>query len=97
MTIMHIMAGLFLASSLATPATAQEQINNSGARTQAFGIAGREIAAPPWSAACMSDQGPSDCGQPMWVYGSTGAGLVTPMYSNAHTSIAIHPRRKHRQ
>jgi hypothetical protein len=39
---------------------------------QAHGIDGREVAAPPWSAACMTDQGPSVCGEPMWVYGPIG-------------------------
>ena len=33
---------------------------------------GRQVAAPPWSAACMTDHGPSQCGEPMWVYGSRG-------------------------
>jgi hypothetical protein len=33
----------------------------------------REIVAPSWSFACMTDQGPSNCGEPMWVYGSAGA------------------------
>ena len=36
----------------------------------AFGGEGRQIAAPPWSAACMTDHGPSDCGEPMWIYGA---------------------------
>jgi len=36
----------------------------------AFGGEGRQITAPPWSAACMTDHGPSDCGEPMWVYGA---------------------------
>jgi hypothetical protein len=31
---------------------------------------GREIAAPPWSAACMTDHGPGQCDEPMWIYGS---------------------------
>jgi hypothetical protein len=35
----------------------------------AFGGEGRQITAPPWSFACMNDQGPSECGEPMWVYG----------------------------
>jgi hypothetical protein len=39
---------------------------------QAHGIGGREVAAPPWSAACMTDQGPSVCGEPMRVYGTIG-------------------------
>jgi hypothetical protein len=36
----------------------------------AAGAVGREVPAPPWSAACMTDHGPSACGEPMWVYGS---------------------------
>jgi hypothetical protein len=39
---------------------------------QASGIEGREVAAPPWSAACMTDHGPSVCNEPMWVYGPRG-------------------------
>jgi hypothetical protein len=35
-----------------------------------LGLVGREVPAPPWSFACMNDQGPSECGEPMWVYGS---------------------------
>jgi len=94
MKIMHVMTALSLASSLATPTTAQEPTNTSGARAQAHGIGGREIAAPPWSAACMTDQGPGDCGQPMWVYGSSGGVFGTEMYSKARASVATHPRRK---
>jgi hypothetical protein len=30
---------------------------------------GREVEAPPYSFACMTDHGPSDCREPMWVYG----------------------------
>jgi len=36
---------------------------------QACGIEGREVAAPAWSTACMTDHGSSVCGEPMWVYG----------------------------
>ena len=39
---------------------------------QASLIEGHEVAAPPWSAACMTDHGPSVCGEPMWVYGPRG-------------------------
>jgi len=42
------------------------------AQPQAYATEGREVAAPPWSAACMTDQGPSQCGEPMWVYGPSG-------------------------
>jgi hypothetical protein len=37
------------------------------------GVVGREVAAPSWSAACMTDHGPSQCDEPMWVYGSPAA------------------------
>jgi len=33
-------------------------------------IHGRQGVAPPWSFACMTDHGPSDCGEPMWIYGN---------------------------
>ena len=70
MKIMHVMAALLLISS---PATAQERTNKSSARAQARGTGGREVGAPPWSAACMTDRGPSECGEPMWIYGSSDA------------------------
>ena len=35
---------------------------------------GHEIEAPSWSFACMTDHGPSPCGEHMWVYGSIGTG-----------------------
>jgi hypothetical protein len=73
MKIMHVLVALLLISSLATPATAQERTNKSSSRAQTHGIGGREVAAPPWSAACMTDHGPSECGGPMWVYGSSDA------------------------
>jgi hypothetical protein len=42
---------------------------------------GREVAAPSWSAACMTDHGPSVCGEPMWVYGSSAR---VSRYKNAY-------------
>jgi hypothetical protein len=72
MKITHFLATLLLVS-LATPTMAQQRTHKSVVRTQAYGIEGREIAAPSWSAACMTDHGPSECGEPMWVYGSSDA------------------------
>ncbi len=66
----YLLAALFLLPSLATPTMAQKRIHKSGIRAQAYRIEGREIVAPPWSAACMTDHGPSECGQTMWVYGN---------------------------
>jgi hypothetical protein len=85
MKMMHVMTSLLLASSLATPAEARQRHNEGSAwarlgtespvvsRPQSYGIEGREIIAPPWSAACMTDHGPSECGEPMWFYGSSDA------------------------
>ncbi len=56
----YLLAALFLLPSLATPTMAQKRIHKSGIRAQAYRIEGREIVAPPWSAACMTDHGPSE-------------------------------------
>ena len=70
MKITYLQAALLLAPSLATPTTAQEQTHKRVTGAHANVIEGRQIAAPPWSAACMTDHGPSECGEPMWIYGS---------------------------
>jgi hypothetical protein len=82
MKIIRVLSALLLVSIFATPMAAHERANKSGARSHigtrspvgsqrlAYGIEGREIIAPPWSAACMTDHGPSECGEPMWIYGS---------------------------
>ena len=65
----------FLAALLIVPSlaiSAQARTGASTALPQAYET-GREVAAPPSSAACMTDQGPSQCGEPMWVYGSPHA------------------------
>jgi hypothetical protein len=54
----------------AMSAMAQARTSESGALPQANGTEGREVGAPPWSAPCISDQGPSQCSEPMWIYGS---------------------------
>jgi hypothetical protein len=72
MKMKSVLAALLVLSSLAMSAGAQARSNESGARPHTYET-GREVAAPSWSAACMSDQGPSQCGEPMWVYGSPAA------------------------
>jgi hypothetical protein len=72
MKITQIMTALLLVSSLAAPAAAQDRIHKHAAHAQTLGMEGREVTAPPWSAACMTDHGPSECGEPMWIYGSSG-------------------------
>jgi hypothetical protein len=63
-------AALLIVPSLAM--AAQARTSESTALPQAYET-GREVAAPSWSAACMTDHGPSQCGEPMWVYGSPAA------------------------
>jgi hypothetical protein len=67
------LAALLLVPSLAMSATAQARMNERNGPPQAAGSGGREVAAPPWSDACMTDHGPSQCDEPMWVYGSRDA------------------------
>jgi hypothetical protein len=73
MKILQIMAALLLVASLAAPTTARERSHKRSAPAQTNEIVGREVAAPPWSAACMTDHGPSECGEPMWIYGNNDA------------------------
>jgi hypothetical protein len=70
MKISSLLVALLLVPSLATSTTARARVNNIAARAHSDAIEGRQIAAPPWSAACMTDHGPSECGEPMWIYGS---------------------------
>ena len=70
MKMKYFLAALLLVPSLAVPATIQAQTPHN--RIPPRAIEGREVAAPSWSAACMTDHGPSQCDEPMWVYGSPG-------------------------
>jgi len=72
MKIKSFLVALLFVPPLAVSAAAEGRMNENTALPQACGSEGREVAAPPWSAACMTDHGPSQCGEPMWVYGSRG-------------------------
>jgi hypothetical protein len=72
MKMNYFLAALLLIPSLAMPVTVQARTHDGSIPPRTSGE-GREIAAPPWSAACMTDHGPSQCDEPMWVYGSPGA------------------------
>jgi hypothetical protein len=69
MKMRYSLAALPLILSLAMSAAAQARTYESPV-PQAYETGGREVAAPPWSDACMTDHGPTQCGEPMWVYGS---------------------------
>jgi hypothetical protein len=68
MKMKYFLAALLLVPLLATPAAVLARTQDSKIPPRA--TEGREVAAPSWSAACMTDHGPSQCGEPMWVYGS---------------------------
>jgi hypothetical protein len=85
MTTMQVLAALSFATSPVTATQAQARPNQGGAwahtgtgspaggHVQRYAIEGHEIIAPPWSAACMTDHGPSACGERMWFYASSDA------------------------
>jgi hypothetical protein len=79
MTTKYLASALLVLASLTLSAGAQAQTTESNARPPASATVGREVMAPPWSAACMTDHGPSQCEEPMWVYGSPAA---TARYGN---------------
>jgi hypothetical protein len=64
------LAALPLIFTLAMTAAAQARTHESHFVPQGYET-GREVAAPPWSFACVNDQGPRQCDEPMWVYGSS--------------------------
>ena len=78
----YLLAAVLLMPTLAIQAIAHERTGKGSDRAhvgsgltiggglQGDGIVGRQIAAPPWSAACMNDVGPQRCDDPMLVYGS---------------------------
>ncbi len=82
MKITSLLAAILLVQSFPTHATTHVRANEAsdrahvgtrqtvGGRPQGYTIEGREIVAPSWSFACMNDQGPQQCDEPMWVYGS---------------------------
>jgi hypothetical protein len=58
MKMKYFLAALLLVSSLGTPATVQAGTHESSTPpSQTSRFAGREVAAPPSSAACMTDHG----------------------------------------
>lgn len=61
----YFLAALLLVSSLGTPAMVQAGTHESTPPPQTSRFAGREVAAPPSSAGCMTDHGPSQCDELM--------------------------------
>jgi hypothetical protein len=65
---------LVVTTTLTVPAVARDAYAGAARGAYTAAAVGREVPAPPWSAACMTDHGPSECGEPMWVYGSPARG-----------------------
>jgi hypothetical protein len=72
MKMKFTLAALPLILSLAMSAAAQARTHESHFVPPNYET-GREVAAPPWSFACVNDQGARQCDEPMWVYGSSRA------------------------
>jgi hypothetical protein len=78
MKVMSLVAALLLALPFATLASTHARAGQRSDRAHpgisrrlpGYGIEGRQVAAPPWSAACTNDTGSTQCDEPMWVYGS---------------------------
>jgi hypothetical protein len=65
-----MLATLLVLPLVATASVAHARPRGTSDATTAWGSGGRQVEAPPWSFACMKDTGPTQCGEPMWVYGS---------------------------
>jgi hypothetical protein len=66
MMMKYFLAALLLVSSLGTLAPVQAGTHESSTPpSETSRFAGREVAAPPSSAACMTDHGPSQCDELM--------------------------------
>jgi len=59
-----LVVALAVAATFASPSYARTQDD----APSSYGARGHEVAAPPWSFACMTDHGPAACGEPIWVY-----------------------------
>ena len=73
--------------------TAAALLTLIAAQPQAYASEGREVVAPPWSFACSSDQGPRECGEPMWVYGGGGAELLPGIDGRSATARREHAKK----
>jgi hypothetical protein len=56
-------------AKLAAAALAALQLISMASIAQAA-LRGHQGEAPPWSFACTKDHGPSQCGEPIWIYGN---------------------------
>ena len=81
MKITYLLAALLLVPSFEAQAATHARVDKTsslahvgtrpaiGVRQRGY-VEGPQIVAPPWSFACTNDQGPQQCHEPVWVYGS---------------------------
>jgi len=72
MKMKSILVALLFVLPVAASATGHARNDKRDALPPAY-QSGAEVEAPSWSAACMTDHGPSQCEEPMWVYGNPAA------------------------
>jgi hypothetical protein len=73
---------LLMVQSLAGATLVHASTQENDIPRQSFGNEGREIIASPSSAHCMTDNGPTQCNESIWIHGSPGD-LVRSNSSNS--------------
>jgi hypothetical protein len=68
-----VMLSFFAAALVSAQGATRERDARVSHHQTLEGSAGREVAAPSWSATCMTDHGPTRCDEPMWIYGTPSA------------------------
>ena len=66
MNAKQFFAALAMLSLVATASAAQAGVR----RSHDAATDGYQGEAPPWSFACIKDNGPTECHEPMWIYGN---------------------------
>ncbi len=84
MKVKSFLVALLFVPPFAVSAAAEGRMNENTALAPACGNEDWEVPAPTWSAACMTDQGPSQCDEPMWIYGGRGIAALVLALHHAH-------------
>jgi hypothetical protein len=89
-----ISSGSTIARAVARHVNDSSGSNQQHRRSSAFKRdRGPQIAAPPWSIACMTDHGPSECGEPCGFTVAAARSHGTGMRSDASSSFCPCPFR----
>jgi hypothetical protein len=66
MSTKQSLAALAMLSLVATASAAEAGVH----RSHDAATTGYQGEAPPWSFACIKDSGPTQCREPVWIYGN---------------------------